>query len=148
MDKIKAIIQTAEPAELAEVFRLLETNQLPVSDLRERQPEIMYCAKVTGKIIGFSAVEIYGTSGLLRSVAVSPEYRSHGIARQLVHQLEESARSNHIAALYLLTETAEHFFAHLGYVRTERDQAPSGIHASSEFKHLCPASAVCMMKKL
>jgi N-acetylglutamate synthase-like GNAT family acetyltransferase len=48
----------------------------------------------------------------------------------------------------LLTETAETFFRRLGYTVIERDQAPSAVASSAEFRTLCPATAVCMTKRL
>ena len=46
----------------------------------------------------------------------------------------------------LLTQTARDFFAHLGYRVIERTEAPEEVQGSEEFRSLCPASAICMVK--
>ncbi len=70
------------------------------------------------------------------------------VASHLAERAEECAASLKIEALYLLTITAEGFFAKRGYHRVERDSAPSSVRETAEFKNLCPASAVCMVKYL
>jgi amino-acid N-acetyltransferase len=44
--------------------------------------------------------------------------------------------------------TAEGFFAKQGYCRTARDSAPDEIQETTEFRTLCPATAVCMVKQI
>jgi hypothetical protein len=49
---------------------------------------------------------------------------------------------------YLLTTSAADFFAHLGYKRVDRGEAPENIRATSEFSQLCPVSSVLMLKEM
>ena len=49
---------------------------------------------------------------------------------------------------YLLTTTAEDFFARRGYVRIARDEAPETIRATREFADICPAGSAIMRKVL
>ena len=86
--------------------------------------------------------------GLLRSVAVHPAMRRRGVGKRLVATLETWAREKGIRRLWLLTTTAEDFFERLHYRKTERLQAPDVVQQSTEFKSLCPASAVCLSKRL
>ena len=67
---------------------------------------------------------------------------------QLVNKIEEYARSQNITALYLLTLTAEDFFAARKYQKTDRESAPPALQETAEFKSLCPETAVCMKKHL
>jgi len=53
-----------------------------------------------------------------------------------------------VRELYLLTTTAERFFATRGYAGIERERVPDTVRASAEFSALCPASAVVMRKAL
>ena len=48
----------------------------------------------------------------------------------------------------LLTTTAEDFFVRRGYGVVGRDAAPAVVQKTTEFRSLCPDSAVCMMKHL
>ena len=97
------------------------------------------------QVIGLVGVEALGQFGLLRSLAVDPKYRCLGFGSQLIEKAEEYAASLKIEVLYLLTMTTEEFFAKRGYQRIERNSAPSPVHRTTEFKNLCPASAVCMV---
>ena len=88
------------------------------------------------------------TSALLRSLAVDADYRNCGVATRLVGNIEDYAKSMDVDTLYLLTLTAETFFEKCGFRRIARDSAPAGIQETTEFKNLCPASAVCMVRHL
>jgi GNAT superfamily N-acetyltransferase len=87
-----------------------------------------------------------GAHGLLRSVAVHPDWRAHGVGGRLVQRLLDQADANGRSALYLLTTTAEHYFPRFGFVRIGRDDVPSDIAATVEFTSACPASAICMVR--
>lgn len=86
--------------------------------------------------------------GLLRSTAVNPEWRSKGIARQLVERIIAQAESRGINALYLLTTTAESYFPSFGFRKTTRDSVPAAVQATDEFRGACPASATVMSRVL
>jgi amino-acid N-acetyltransferase len=62
--------------------------------------------------------------------------------------MEEHARDAGVRNLYLLTTTAEGFFAGLGYRKVSRDQAPPGIAGTEQFSSLCPSSSSFMVKTL
>jgi len=93
-------------------------------------------------------LEIKNHVALLRSLAVDPEYRNRRIATTLVDKIEDYARSLKVDTLYLMTMTAEAFFKKYAYRLTARNSAPAAMQGTAEFKNLCPASAVCMVKHL
>lgn len=93
-------------------------------------------------------VELCGASALLRSLVVRPEHRSIGLGAALVEHVEGYARSHGVRAIYLLTTTAEAFFARRGYATEHRATAPPEIAATREFAGICPASSAFMMKRL
>jgi len=131
----------------AEVVELLQSEKLPVDDL----PEMLgtfYSAVQAEKVIGAIGFEKYGGYGLLRSMVVDRNHRNKNIASALVGKLEEEATRAGIDSLYLLTQTADQYFAKKGYRRIERNSVPEPIRASREFIDLCPASAIVMMKNL
>jgi amino-acid N-acetyltransferase len=53
-----------------------------------------------------------------------------------------------VRTLFLLTTTAEGFFARLGYLHATRDVAPPAIRSTKEFAGICPASSAFMSKQL
>jgi amino-acid N-acetyltransferase len=93
-------------------------------------------------------IELHGASALLRSLAVVPEARSAGLGAALVAHAEAHARAQRARAIYLLTTTAETFFAALGFARVARESAPPAIRRTREFAALCPSSSAFMAKEL
>lgn len=53
-----------------------------------------------------------------------------------------------ITGIALLTQTADAFFARMDYAVVARDTVPDAVRNSAEFRSLCPASAICMLKPL
>ncbi|MGD2096333.1 MAG: arsenic resistance N-acetyltransferase ArsN2 [Desulfobacterales bacterium] len=104
--------------------------------------------KNASTISGVVGLEMKGNVGLLRSLAVAETYRRKGLATQLVGKIEEYARTKKLDTLYLLTLTAEDFFSARGYQKTDRKTAPPALQETTEFKSLCPQSAVCMKKHI
>lgn len=94
------------------------------------------------------ALEGRGPDLLLRSLAVEPARRGRGCAESLVTAVEALARDEGARTLWLLTETAEAFFARRGYEAVERGAAPAAIRATRQFSELCPDAATLMHKPL
>lgn len=132
--------------ELPEIAALLGANGLPTADL---SVEMMLLGIRDGRgLEGVVGVEPHGEAGLLRSLAVRHDRRQSGLGSALVHEAERLAAARGIRTLYLLTTTAEAFFAHRGYAREPREQAPEAIRRTPEFTSLCPGSAAFMRKSL
>ncbi|MGH8211155.1 MAG: arsenic resistance N-acetyltransferase ArsN2 [Steroidobacteraceae bacterium] len=132
----------------AEVIRaLLVECSLPTEDLTRSRPDFVVACNGSA-IVGVAALERFGDTGLLRSVAVSPDHRGFGIGRSLVSHLELRAREVGLAELVLLTLTAREFFKELGYRIIEGQHAPLAVQSSEEFRSLCPQSAACLSKRL
>lgn len=134
--------EDAEPIRL-----LLESCALPTADLRKSQPDFTVACE-GARIVGVGALERFGTTGLLRSVAVSADHRGLGVGQAIVANLERRAFAAGLTELVLLTETARPFFESQGYRVIERDRAPAPVLESEEFRALCPRSARCMAKRL
>src|ERR1700691_3755960 len=127
---------------------IMAAANLPTSDLTDEQlARFFYCgpAAAPSALIG---LEIYGTEALLRSLVVDPGHRSAGLGSALVERAEAHAATHGVGTLYLLTTTAETFFARRGYHRIDRAVAPPAIRATREFAGLCPASSAFMFKRL
>ena len=141
-------IQLAALSDRPIVRALLSDARLPVEDLDRAAQITFLIARSNGQPVGAIGLERYGNAGLLRSLVVAPEHRLLGLGHELVHALEQHARASGITDLVLLTETAETFFARLGYSAISRDQAPAAVTHSAEFRTLCAATAACMTKPL
>ena len=129
------------------IISLLQSAGLPVEDLPNGLQNF-YTAMDYGIVVGLIGLETYGRNGLLRSLVVRPDYRQMKIAAALVDEVERTGRDLRLADIYLLTETAKDYFTKKGYEQIAREEAPGSLKQSSEFSHVCPATAVLMQKKL
>jgi amino-acid N-acetyltransferase len=140
-------IQEATAAQLPAVITLLQNNKLPVQDIAAGQ-QYFWVATANGTIAGAIGAEQYGQYALLRSMATDAAHRNNGIATLLVQQVFNFAQQQNLKAVYLLTETAEQYFAKKGFKKVSRTDTPESIKQSTEFAGLCPASAVVMKKDI
>jgi amino-acid N-acetyltransferase len=140
--------EAARPEDFAALVRLLDDAGLPHADLAPAHLAHFLVLREGDAITGVVGMEARGDAGLLRSLAVAADRRGGGAATRLVDALEARARAAGIRALYLLTTTAETFFARRGYAPADRATVPDAILATEEFRSLCPSTAACMAKAL
>jgi amino-acid N-acetyltransferase len=138
-------LRRAVHADHEAVTTLLRDSQLPIDGVAEWLDQF-WVAEHQGRMVGVAGMERYGDSGLLRSVAVTQEWRGTGIGRTLVERVLEEGRAAGVREVYLLTTTAEHYFPRLGFGCVDRETVPAALQASAEFKGACPASAVVMSR--
>lgn len=133
---------------LSAATQLLDAAQLPSEDLTAAHCEHFFFAGSPTEPTGLVGLELFGNVALLRSLVVAPDRRGTGEGAALLRHAEDHARAQGIGTLYLLTTTAESFFARHGYQRAPRDSAPAAIRATREFAGICPASSAFMMRQL
>lgn len=147
-------LRPAAPADLPAVERLLAAAELPTAGVAAlfatRADDFVVADDPTapGELAAVAGLEVCCDNALLRSVAVRPDWRAHGLGQALVTRVVCRAEERGLNALYLLTMTAEHYFPRFGFERVERGAVPPEIAATLEFKSACPASAVAMAKPL
>lgn len=139
-----ASLRAARADDLAAVQALLRDAQLHLEGLEEQFPQGYVVAESGGALVGAMGVETYGHFGLLRSAVVAPSLRGTGLGKQLTANRIAWARAWRLESLYLLTVTAEPFFAHLGFSKLPRASAPAEVQKSLEFAKLCGSTSVCM----
>jgi amino-acid N-acetyltransferase len=81
------------------------------------------------------------------AMTADPDYRNRSLATILLNQLLLRTAELNLTALYLITTTAEKYYAKKGFVVISRERVPSSI-ASREFRSLCRSTATVMMKEL
>lgn len=141
------VLRAATPADLPAVERLLTNSGLPLDGVRESLATFVV-AQAGDDVVGVAGVECCVANGLLRSVAVHPDWRSHGVGRALVTRVISDAEARGIDALYLLTTTAERYFPSFGFREIARDAVPQDIAATAEFQGACPVSATVMRRNI
>jgi len=133
---------------LQAAVRLLQQANLPTEDLTDVHCENFFHSGPPDAPTGLVGLELFGDVALLRSLVTSPDHRGTGEGTALLKHAESAARSQGVRALYLLTTTAESFFARHGYARTARDAAPAAIRFTQEFAGICPASSAFRCREL
>ena len=136
-------MRTATARDLPAILELLSLNHLPhagVPDHLER-----FVLEFMGQqLIGCAGLELHGSAALLRSVAVSANQRSSGLAARLVNAQLEAARGFDATSISLLTTTAEAYFPRFGFAVVPRSKLPTELQNSLELRGACPDSAVAM----
>ncbi len=138
-------LRSARPDDLAAVARLLTASNLPLDGVAEALSDFVV-AEAGDALVGVAGLEVCGDHALLRSVAVDPAWRAHGIGRALVTRVISDAEARGIRGLYLLTTTAERYFPSFGFRPIGREAVPDDVRATAEFRGACPASATVMCR--
>jgi amino-acid N-acetyltransferase len=132
--------------DLSAIRSLLAEAALPHSDITAEGLQHFIALRDDNGVHGVVGLERYGSIALLRSLVVAPELRGHGYGIELTKAAESLSRDWDVAAIYLLTTTADVFFQNLGYRRVARESVPDEIQRTTEFSSLCPSSAIVMVK--
>jgi GNAT superfamily N-acetyltransferase len=127
--------------ELEPLAAALAQADLPTGDLQQPGRRFFRWGEAA-----FGGIEGEGHDVLLRSIVVAE--RGGGTGSALVEALAGQARRDGALRLWLLTTSAEGYFRKRGFHRIDRAEAPASIQATTEFRGLCPASAVLMMRVL
>ena len=139
--------QAARENDWTQIAQLLRDSDLPLDGAEIHIGEFLL-AYDEQTLVGCAALEHYGNSGLLRSVATDKRFRGLGIGQALVRRVLDIARSERIETVVLLTTTADKFFPRFGFNVIRREEVPEAMKASAEFQGACPDSAITMRLSL
>lgn len=138
----------AGPNDEKKIRRLLSACELPTLYVHRHLKSFMV-ARADKKIVGVVGIEVYGRTGLFRSLCVDENFRGRGIARTLNEQLMAYSRMWKIDRLYLFTFDAEKFASKLGFRKIDKKRIPKVIRSTWQFRKSREyPSVVCMMKKI
>lgn len=140
------VISEINQNNFSKAIALLKKNNLPMEDISDRTK--LFAVIEDNDVIGTIGIELYHSVALLRSLAVTTEKRSQGIANKLIAFLENFSKQNGANQLVLLTTTASGYFQKKGFEVIDRNNVPAEIKQSTEFTSTCPASAIVMKKDL
>ena len=139
-------IRAATGDDYSAVATLLTAAELPLDGVRDALPTFVV-AEADRALVGVAGLEVCRDNALLRSVAVDPAWRSHGVGRALVTRVISDAEARGLHALYLLTTTAERYFPSFGFRTIAREEVPDDVRATAEFQGACPESATVMCRE-
>ncbi len=137
----------AAPTDWSGIEAILLAAGLPAAGAREHLATFVVAAEAD-RVVATAGLELYGQSALLRSVAVDPAARGHGLGARLVEASLALARTRGTATVVLLTLDAADYFTRFGFARVSTDQVPDAVKSSTQFQGICPASAIAMLVRL
>jgi amino-acid N-acetyltransferase len=140
-------ISAAGPKDVPAITALLRAADLPHEDFADHLGHFLV-ARHAGAVAGAIGFELHGSDALLRSLVIAPDLRGAGLGGRLVEQLAAAARTQGVKRFFLLTMTAEEFFAKRGFQKADRRSVPAAIAGTKEFNSLCPVSAICMTRTM
>lgn len=125
---------------------LLAASDLPIDDIDDASISFVG-AFDHDALVGVVGLQACGRVGLLRSLAVAPSHRDHGIARELCERVCGMTGERGMESLWLLTTSAKDYFTRHGFETVPRDEAPEAIRTTAQFTALCPSSAHVMRRR-
>lgn len=137
------VITPAMPGDVRAILDLVEAVHLPSEGIAEAM-EYFWIARTGERIVGTVGLAVYDDRALLRSLAVAPACQHVGLGRALTETALSYLTTRQFRAVYLLTTTAEAFFARHGFCLVARDAVPASVQQSVEFQGACPATAACL----
>lgn len=142
-------ITPAKGSDLAAIRNLLRLEGLPESDLTDTSlRDFLVARDPAGDVVGAVGLEVSGDVALLRSLVVRPDQSGAGLGGRLTSAAESLASRRGVSTLFLLTTTAQQFFARRGFDPAEREAVPTPIRRSAQFRTLCPDTAALYMRSL
>jgi amino-acid N-acetyltransferase len=137
------VIAPASESDISAIKDLLVSSELPTAGIDDHWRTFIV-ARDGDRIVACGGAEAYQFVALIRSIAVHPDYRSHGLGRRIVRQLLDRLASRGLREFYLLTTTAEAYFKKRGFKTIDRDEVHPQLLNSREFQDACPSTATCM----
>ena len=137
------IMRRATPHDWPKIAALLAQVDLPLAGAEDHLSDF-FLAFREDILIGTAALERYGDTALLRSVAVASTERGQRLGQALVQQVLAYAASLDVRQVVLLTTTAANFFLRFGFQPISRAEFPLTAQASVEFQEECTATATGM----
>lgn len=138
-----------KPSEvLTQISDLLSQVDLVPVGLNASNLHLFCKMSESGTVEGVIGVETYGDSFLLRSLAVREGFRNQGIARSLLDEAFQFAKSNGYYHAYLLTETIGDVMHRQGFREVPRCHVPEEMQQSPFLKGICKCSTPLMYKNI
>jgi amino-acid N-acetyltransferase len=138
-------IGPASGGDLDAITRLLVGSLLPSRDVGGAQQRFIVASE-NGRLLGCAGLQVAGQDGLVRSMAVHWTRRNAGLGSRLHERLLFEAVLAGVRTLYVVTTTAEDFFAGHGFKKIAASAVPSRLQASEEFTAFVPGGSTVMSR--
>ena len=138
-------IGPASGGDLDAIKRLLVGSLLPSRDVGESSQRFIVASEA-GRLIGCAGLQVAGQDGLVRSMAVHWTRRNAGLGSRLHERLLFEALLAGVKRLWVVTTTAEDFFAGHGFRKVAAGDVPLELQASDEFTAFVPGGSTVMSR--
>jgi amino-acid N-acetyltransferase len=135
----------ASGGDLAAIKRLLVGSLLPSQDVGGAHQRFIVATE-NGRLLGCAGLQVAGQDGLVRSMAVHWTRRNAGLGSRLHERLLFEATLAGVRTLYVVTTTAEDFFAGHGFKKVAANAVPPELQASEEFTAFVPGGSSVMSR--
>jgi amino-acid N-acetyltransferase len=139
----QTVVDRAREGDAPAIRARLGRAGLPTAGFRDCGPEVVVARRGTD-VVGCAGLDVRSGGALLRSLAVAPDCRGHGLGVKLTEAALARARQLAVPAVYLLTSSAEQFFPRFGFEPIAREDVPASVRLSVEFTTACASTAVVM----
>ncbi|MEY3983876.1 MAG: hypothetical protein RL160_1435 [Bacteroidota bacterium] len=137
-------LRIVSPAEQPEALHRL-ISQAALKFPEQHAASMQWTGLALGnELIACAGMEVHGSDGLLRSMAVSPDVQRKGYGSALLKAVMLMARMQQMNALYLFTEQASDFFLRHGFSNADRLTLPPSIAQSEQAVADCGGHANIM----
>jgi len=133
-------MRRAERRDLAQVETLLKQADLPALDNQVPVSNLVV-AEEGRAVVGAIALEVFGRSGLVRSVVVAPERRRQGLGRELLRSLSSRASELGLKEFYAIADDGRAFFTALGFEPVGDEEITGPLRLSRAFRSRGAAGA-------
>jgi amino-acid N-acetyltransferase len=155
MTRIDVAVRKAAIRDIRNVLGLInsyaaEGTMLPRTEFEMSENIRDFSVAYDGDVlVGCGALHFYTpTTAEVRSLAVRPDIKQHGVGRSIVDTLEEEARENDLEAIFAFTYSPG-FFRKLGFEEVERGELPLKVWKDclrcSKFEH---CDEIAVLKRL
>jgi len=128
-------IRAAQAEDVARITALIEEAHLPPLFIDTFLAGFVL-AERAGEMLGCGGLERYADAGVIRSVVVEPRAQGLGIGRQLSERLIAAASETGARELYLFTQDASDFWAHLGFADVRLDEWSAAPRACWQYQFI------------
>jgi amino-acid N-acetyltransferase len=133
-------IRKSNLADEPSIIQLLQDCKLPTQDISTNTIDFSI-ATSNDRLVGCIGIESYGEDILLRSFAVSSEFRNKSLGSELLQWVLKGCNAARVKKIHLLTTAAEKYFVNYGFIKSDRATAPKSILGTTEFSEICPSTS-------
>lgn len=140
---MRVLIRPAIRSELAGIRQLLASQDLPYERFEERLSHLLV-AQSEGMVVGCVGLELIDRMGIIRVLAVEPDFQEEDIDRQLIEHILDYARLANLEEVYAFTSSISPYLEELGFKVVDREELPARIKELPDLETLYPEGSLCL----